>query len=341
MNSNIPKPYIKAIDSLRIISILAVILIHTTTRTLEASHFNLNSFNFTLLLNQVSRFAVPLFFAISGFVLEMNYTNHQNFLSYLKKRVSRIFIPYLFWSTLYYFFIYKVHSVNFLQAILTGDASYQLYFIPSLLIFYLLFPLIHKIYKFISNKWIVIVLGVIQFGLLYQDYFGQSLSIPYPISVALFNFYIFILGMIALHHKEWLIQNIKKIKYILLPTVIFLAGYIFQEGKSLYLKSYDIGYFYSQWRPSVLIYTTLLSPLLFYILDKSRFQFGIIEKISKLSFLVFFIHVIILEVFWGAYGKLIFDKPLFDVLFFLTVSGVSFGVAYLAHKIPNLSKITG
>src|SRR5258706_27456 len=55
-----------AIDSLRTISILAVVLIHTTTRTLEASGYDLNSFSLTLILNQLSRFAVPLFFMISG-----------------------------------------------------------------------------------------------------------------------------------------------------------------------------------------------------------------------------------------------------------------------------------
>ncbi len=335
------RQYIIAIDSLRIISILAVVLIHTTTRTLETSHFNLNIFTFTLLLNQIARFAVPLFFAISGFVLEMNYNNHQNFAGYLKKRFGRIFIPYIFWSCLYYFFIYKVHSVNFVSALLTGNASYQLYFIPSLLIFYFIFPLVHQVYNFISNKWVIILLGVAQFYLLYQDYFFHNVSLPYPIDVALFNFYIFILGIVASHNKDKIISILKKIKYFLIPVILFFAGYVFWEGKSLYYKTYNIGTFYSQWRPSVLIYTILLALVLFYLFDKSRFQFKIIQQISRLSFFVFFVHVIILEAVWSIFGKLIFDKPGFDILFFGVVALFSFFVAFVAHKIPDLNKLTG
>ena len=69
---------------MRAIAILAVILIHTTTRTLEATHYNLTSYPWTLLLNQVSRFAVPLFFLISGFVLELSSVNDINYLEFLK-----------------------------------------------------------------------------------------------------------------------------------------------------------------------------------------------------------------------------------------------------------------
>jgi surface polysaccharide O-acyltransferase-like enzyme len=67
------KERIKSIDSLRGLSILAVLLIHTTTRTLEASNFNIVGFSWTLFLNQIARFAVPLFFLISGLVLEISY----------------------------------------------------------------------------------------------------------------------------------------------------------------------------------------------------------------------------------------------------------------------------
>ncbi len=40
------KLYIKAVDALRVISILAVVLIHSTTKTLESSHYDLVNFQF-------------------------------------------------------------------------------------------------------------------------------------------------------------------------------------------------------------------------------------------------------------------------------------------------------
>jgi len=62
-----PKTSVYAIDALRVVAIF---------------------------LNQIARFAVPMFFMISGFVLELNYDGNTGFWQYLKKRFSRIFIPY-------------------------------------------------------------------------------------------------------------------------------------------------------------------------------------------------------------------------------------------------------
>jgi len=122
------KLYNPVVDILRILSILAVVIIHTTTRTLEMSHYALLKIPWTLFLNQAGRFAVPLFFMISGFVLELNYHLHESYLTYLKKRFSRIIIPYIFWSAIYYYLVYNQnHSANFLSSLLKGDASYQLY----------------------------------------------------------------------------------------------------------------------------------------------------------------------------------------------------------------------
>src|SRR5258708_3540298 len=119
MNKQKQKQYNPAIDLLRISAIIGVIFIHTTTKTLEASNYDLVKIPWTLFLNQIFRFAVPLFFMISGFVLELNYPFHVNYFTYLKKRCVRILMPYIFWSAIYYFFVYKQHTTNFFQTLLT------------------------------------------------------------------------------------------------------------------------------------------------------------------------------------------------------------------------------
>ncbi|HTK03739.1 MAG TPA: acyltransferase [Alphaproteobacteria bacterium] len=328
------KPHVKSIDALRTFSILAVILIHTTTRTLETSGYNLNAFGFTLFLNQLARFAVPLFFLISGFVLELNFDSSLNYFSYLKKRLNKILIPYIFWSLIYYLFVYTQNHENFLKILLTGSASYQLYFIPTLLIFYILFPLLHKFYKVLANIFVLTILGVSQIWLMHQDYVVHQFNFVDPIRISLLAYFVFILGIVVARNKDKILEIISKIKFLLIPVVGYLVFYIFNEGKTRYFITYNIESFYSQWRVSVLFYTLALASLLFYIFDKEKLQFKIINQLSKLSFLVFFIHVIILEITWPIFGKN-------DIVFFATVSGVSFGVAYLASKIPNLNKLTG
>jgi len=222
---------IKAIDVLRTISIAAVLLIHTTTKVLEVTHYNLAAYSFTLFLNQLARFAVPLFILISGFVLELNYDYHTSYWAYLKKRVGKIFIPYIFWSLIYYYFVYTENHDNLFWALLTGNASYQLYFIPTLCIFYLLFPLLHKTYKLIASVPVLTALGITQIWLMNQDYFVKQYDFPDPIRIFILSYFIFILGMVAGRNKDKIIEVIGKIKYSLIILIPYLAYYIFKEGK--------------------------------------------------------------------------------------------------------------
>src|SRR6266404_1347487 len=181
MDTSVKKQRDYALDTMRVIAILAVVMIHTSTRVLETNHYDLNNYGRDLLLNQISRFAVPLFFIISGFALELNFDFHSSYLSFFKKRTTKILIPYIFWSAFYYLFIYTNHDFSFIKTLSDGSASYQLYFIPALLLFYLLFPLLHKFYKVISNIWIFIILGTLELVLLRQDYFIKALAINYTL----------------------------------------------------------------------------------------------------------------------------------------------------------------
>ncbi|OIP04371.1 hypothetical protein AUK18_00180 [Candidatus Beckwithbacteria bacterium CG2_30_44_31] len=328
------KPYNPAIDLLRFISILAVVLIHTTTRTLEMTHYQLYQTPWTLLLHQITRFAVPLFFMISGFVLELNYDNQASYWQYLIKRLNRIFIPYVFWSAVYFYFVYTRHGPDFLSALIYGSASHQLYFIPALLVFYLIFPLFHWLYRFFARKWILLILAAVELCLLSADYYQHSLRFFYPLGVALYNFYVFILGMVVSHYHDQLIAFVKKWLAVLIPLTVFLAGYIFYSGRGLFYQTGDIGYFYSNWRPQVMLYTLVFFAVFYYFFTIIRFNLKIVKTISGLSFLVFFLHIIVLEKIWALIGTPLHPAFWYDPLFFLLTAAVSFFIAYLVHKIP-------
>lgn len=329
-----------AIDTMRFISILAVLLIHTSTREIEAMRLNVAQVPFALFLNQIGRFAVPLFFMISGFVLELNHSNNKNYFIYIKKRIGKLFIPYLFWSALYYYLVYTRHTIDFAQTLLYGAASYQLYFIPSIIILYAAFPLIHKYLGILTNKYVLLFLGALEIYLLYQDYNAHSLNIFYPLNIAILNYYVFLLGAFAAKYQQSILNLSKKIKFLLFPAVAVSAYYVFNQGFSLYTKTHNYVFFYSSWRPSVLIYTILLGAALFFILKD--FNNYIFNKLSRLSFFVFFVHVIVLEFLWYKIGINLYRGQIwFDFMFFLAVAAVSFLIAYIAHKIPYLSRLTG
>ncbi|OGD00916.1 hypothetical protein A2701_04815 [Candidatus Amesbacteria bacterium RIFCSPHIGHO2_01_FULL_47_34] len=329
-----------AIDAIRIAAILGVIMIHTTTRILETSRFDVQNYQLTLFLNQAARFAVPVFFMISGYVLQLSYKPSAGYFEYLKKRLNRIFVPYVLWSAIYYLFVYKQHNFSFPTALMTGAASYQLYFLPALLVCYLIFPVLYKYFKKLTENTTLSGLGAAQFGLLYYNYFVKPLPIFYPAGVALLNIFVFILGMGAAGNEDRLQEAVRRNKNILMICVLFLAGYIFIEGKSRYLQSGNYLAFYSSWRPSVLVYSIIAAWLMYYFFQKHQIFASLIKTMSGLSFLVFFIHVAVLETVWSGAGDLIFRyMPNFG--FFALTAGFSYFTAFALHKIKPLAKFTG
>lgn len=349
MSAKLSSNYNPAIDLLRIFSILAVIMIHTSTKTIQAVSGNISLVPWTLFLNQTSRFAVPLFFLISGFVLELSSPGDLNYWAYLKKRLSRIFIPYLIWSLVYYFIIYPGNSLNFFSVLLSGGASYQLYFIPTLLVFYLFFPLFHRYYYFLSRKLVLIILGIIQLFFLFHDYYLGSYAIFYPLNIALLNFYIFILGIVAFHYQSSLLIFAQKFKYFLSVITCLLVAYVFYEGGSRYAATGNYLAFYSQWRPSIFFYTLFLFLTLYYFFSHLHLVPSLIKTFSSLSFFVFFFHIIVLEIVWKTIyfhffsqsSIFIVNNLWFDPLLFITITFLSFFIAYFCHKIPFLSRLTG
>lgn len=311
-----------AIDNLRLISILGVILIHTTTRNLELVNLDITLLPTIFFFNQVSRFAVPLFFLIAGFNLELDNS--------LRKRLRKILLPYIFWSLVYYFFVFTRHSTNFFSALLSGNSSYQLYFIPSLIILYFLFPLFHRL---VSKPLITSTLFIIQLYLLYTDYFVKPLSFFYPLNIALLNYFVFTLGTLVARHQKQLLVSASRFKYLLLIITIALGVYVFYEGKTQYLSTHNYLAYYSSWRISIFFYTLGIFSIFFSLMSK------IILPLSQLSFSVFFVHVLILEIltpFFGYSGLWLF----ITVTFFSFLSShlirslITRNPQYLVQRVP-------
>ncbi len=82
-------------DLLRALSTIAVILIHVTGTILYNSNNKSLTYNFSLVLNQLTRFSVPAFIFLSGFGLALSYKKESKYLYYLihrlKKNNTRLF----------------------------------------------------------------------------------------------------------------------------------------------------------------------------------------------------------------------------------------------------------
>ena len=149
---------LEALDFTRVIAMLAVVMIHvSSTFIYNESGFMLLGMNLGSMLNQVTRFAVPLFILISGMSLGIS-AKGGSAVSFWKRRILKVGIPYVVW-----FFIYDLYNHGLdvgayvkeclaapralLRALSMGQSASHLYFIIILIQLYLVYPLLKKVRK--------------------------------------------------------------------------------------------------------------------------------------------------------------------------------------------------
>lgn len=156
------------LDVLKGLAIIAVVLIHTLS--LSYHYFERESlvWNLFLIIDQLSRFCVPVFVALSGYGLGIkNLDVGWNYGGFIKRRVVKLLPWYLFWSTVIYFYIRfsdewaHVEHYSVEKIVLLGKADYHLYFVPMIVSLYLIFPIVAWGIKRYSWK-LVLILGVFE-----------------------------------------------------------------------------------------------------------------------------------------------------------------------------------
>ncbi len=341
------------LDSLRIFAILGVVFIHVSSKSLELAGYDIQRVPLSLFLNQAARFAVPLFFLISGFVLEYNYQK-LNLTQFFQKRLNKLAVPYIIWSIIYYITLNRhplkeLVSTDFVKQLLLGTSSIQLYFIPAIVILYLLFPVFHRYLSWFFKKWFIVLATIIQIILLLYDYYFK-IPLPDPLRIALLNAYLFVMGMMFTQNYQNILSYIKQyIKTVLFLFVLSLIV-IFYESRINYLNTKMIGFIGSQWRVTIYVYMLMVTALFVFWSQKwiSKYE-NIIGKMSRLTFFVFFVHVLFISFFWHVIGSYLYSKTashilenvLFDPTEFIIVVLLSFATSYVVSRIPKIAPLLG
>lgn len=299
---------IEEIIFLRGFAILAVIAIHTTGYFTE-----MKSYNTLMLLNLwtdiFSQFAVPVFILISGFVLARNYPFDFSLLKFYKKRIRSIIPQYLIFSVLYTVFnnrgaiqsnsLYNNLSL-FLNNILHSDASYHLWFFSIIIQFYILYPLIIKIYVFCKRigrtELLLALLLIIQ--ILWMVGIHSSSFPNIHLNFISFLFY-FGLGIYASDHYE----QFKKAGNRLTP-IYFIMSLALTLGASFFIIiGLTTGYRYNSipsyfFMGAELVYPILrLSTFLLffnlaaYLVGKKSILAKVIYRMGDYSFGIYLIHI--------------------------------------------------
>ncbi|WP_214071733.1 acyltransferase family protein [Mucilaginibacter sp. dw_454] len=138
------------INSLRLIALLAVIVLHVSAIPLgQYGHIPLNTWLTADFYNAMVRFAVPVFVMITGAL-----TLHREYElgAFLKKRLSRVVAPFIFWSLVYVWYSWYIEVLVFTGNTWTDiklilhqlkySASYHLWYVYMLIGLYFLIPVI-------------------------------------------------------------------------------------------------------------------------------------------------------------------------------------------------------
>ncbi|MBS2968028.1 acyltransferase [Metabacillus sp. KIGAM252] len=146
------KSYLFEIHFLRAFACLAVVAVHVSATN---SGMNNDTYDwFSYFLNQIGRFGTPIFAVISGFLLFFQVRNKGfQFGKFMKSRFSKVIIPFILWSVAYRYMMYVYNGqgigdpIEEIGGFIQGNAFYHLYFISIVVQFYLVFPLLQKLFR--------------------------------------------------------------------------------------------------------------------------------------------------------------------------------------------------
>lgn len=138
------------IEILRSFAVLSVILIH-----MSMGHFyDSNLMNVDILawvVNNIyytiTRFCVPIFFIIAAFLV---YNEKSS--STWKGKLFRIAVPYIIWSSIYYYYLGGGDIEELIAKIFTSNTSFHLWFLPHFLGFVILLPAIKMIFDSLEDR---------------------------------------------------------------------------------------------------------------------------------------------------------------------------------------------
>lgn len=334
-----------SLDVMRFFSICAVVMIHVASRLTDAPQDS--GFFWGNIFNSLSRFAVPVFMMITGSLLldeSREITCRTAFSKYFLKVLSLFMI----WSAIYTIIFHILlplrnsASPDFSQLITAFfKGHYHFWYLYALMSFYIAMPILKKLTKKGNEKKVtVLILTLIAINslipaadLLYDSFSIYELYTKSGIRT-LFGFYLYFLS-------GWLFKSISLSKIAraalystgglsLLLTVILT--YTLSKAKGSFINLYDNLY------PNTIIFSFAVFVFFSNLFKKADSLHPIISDISRLSFGIYIIHPIILELFCEK--SFMPQNPL---LYIISLWLITFSLSYLMcliiSKIPVVKKI--
>lgn len=343
------------LDILRVLSIIGVTLIHSSS-VIVVDMTNIGSLSWWIanIINSSSRWAVPVFFMISGALL-LDAPGEIILKDFYKKRFSKIILPFLIWSIIYsiikHYFLHpdfpnwlEMPGIIF-REFLFDQVYVHFWFLYVLTTVYIILPFIKKLISNLDKKelrfWLIgwfVVSFVYKAGQqLYTYITNESLYISL-LNIPFFSGYLgfFLLGYYL--HKYSLATASKNALYILgflAFLLIPLMTYINSAGKD-FLDETFYGHF------SLATVFTAISVFLFIkntdwnTLLNTKMK-KLIVSLSNSTFGIYFIHLLIQLFVFRFFLDWLFYNSMFVLVFYAVNLIANFMTCYMCVKFASLN----
>lgn len=319
-------------DILRVISMIMVIIIHVANVYFRNySSIDNKALFVSIIFNTICRISVPIFFMISGALMFNKEFDKKKYI----KRIIKFIIIIIVWDSIYllweYLYLDKTHDNLYL--LITKPYRAHLWFLYSILMLYIIQPLLKKLLSKADIKVITVlfIVWLILCNLSYKfSLVRTAISTAYCIGYFTFGYYIYN------YIKS---KDLKKYNLLLIIACIicFIACIIFSYAISLYLdKPSKILMAY---RSPLIIFPSMAFFTLIVTNYKKDGTSNIIKILSDISLGVYLIHGIFLDITVKhiSYASVnpIYGIPILAILVFIP-SAVA---VYIIKKIKILREV--
>lgn len=331
-------------DWLRVLSIFVVVGIHVVSKIINSTTTDDWIWHFANVFDAGLRWCVPVFFMLSGALL-LTRDKEESVREFLRKRLSKVVIPLIFWSFIYTLYnIYELGesytAYEILVQFLTDDIYYHLWFLYTITGLYIMAPFLKILVDYMDKKtfqafllfWIVFAS--------FLPFLPKFLEFEIALDAGLFQPYIgyFLLG-------AYLVLYPVPRKYLMPLGILAAISYFATLWGTYYL---NIGlpagefdqFFYEHYRPNNLLITLFIFIGFQHMANKIKPN-ALITRISTATFGIYVIHPLIqiyLNKFFGL-NETTFNPIISVPLVWIIIFTISFVIILAMQKLPVINRL--
>lgn len=332
-------------DRLRIISAIAVIVIHICGIELFKHSTASPAWNMYNILDSFSRFAVPMFIMLSG-ALFLNPEKQISLKSLYAKKILRIVTAFVFWS-FFYSLVNELTDYNgdmsvFVKGFILGH--HHMYFLYVIAGLYLAVPIFREICgKESLSRYFLILALVFTFVVPFLSKLPHMSIIAdieqkmsFRVAVGYSAYFV---GGYYLSRAD-IPKKGRALIYVLGAAAFIMTAVLTKKFSEQSQRLYDG--FYNGFSINVMLEAVSLFVFARYNLSaapKSERRAKVISLFSKLTFGIYLVHMFVIDLI-DASGIIdnVSNTSLYAVIKFVLVFFVSAVISYVINKIPVLKK---